>query len=417
MTAAGFSPQTGEVCAEDGVMSDTQEILLGLGLIAGMFAAIFICIAAMRIIDRAWIRSHPEAAVVYVDAPSGYHAVISKVNGKMFKAHRFSENGTIGYAIEPGAALLRCVLSEKNTRRPHRIESDAYLEASAQSRHILTFSGHSASVRPVPSSGSGQRKTGAGDTVRKDPVFPGYISKISGDMSDGCRFISAWLGCDVELFKRERDGEKILSRWRELSQAGKQEGFVPLIVVVSDILAERLLSMLEKAGLRDSGQGPATVRSRILEEAKERSAAFLRENGRAAEREKFPAESYGHPDDTFSSHLAGGMTPHSEVLIAKIPAGAPWELAAWMPVTGGGKCPEPADQAAAFRYWCGKYGAVPGLAAAGTWELAVSRPPVTEEDALDLAAEQHVFGAELMFTVGELAGCLKDSGAWVLRWE
>jgi len=236
-------------------------------------------------------------------------------------------------------------------------------------------------------------------------------------MTEECRTITKYLGCGFELFERETDGNRILSRWRELSQAGPREGFFPLIIPVSGLLAETLDIALEESDLLESPDGPQIIRDQILAEARQTDpVTILRPLGDGDFGEYLP----GQPDNVFRAYMDGGV-PYEEVLIAKIPAKAPWELPAWVPMGGYNECPAPESQVAVFRYWHENYGAVPVSATNAIWEMHVPRPPQTEAEAMTLAAGQYAFCQDIVSqgtaTVGALAGLLKGANAWYFWWD
>ncbi len=57
-------------------------------------------------------------------------------------------------------------------------------------------------------------------------------------MTDNCKEIISFLNCEYELFENEADDQRVIDRFNALTEQGKLEGFVPLIIVVSDTLAE-----------------------------------------------------------------------------------------------------------------------------------------------------------------------------------
>ena len=56
-------------------------------------------------------------------------------------------------------------------------------------------------------------------------------------MTEDCKTIIDFLGCEYELFENEPDGAKIAARHEELWERGRREGFTPLLIPVSDVLA------------------------------------------------------------------------------------------------------------------------------------------------------------------------------------
>ena len=246
-------------------------------------------------------------------------------------------------------------------------------------------------------------------------------------MTDSCKFVIDFLSCGCELFQNEKSGDKIIDRWKELTEQGKQEGFFPLLIVPDDVLVDSLECALEDADAENTPEGVAAFRKTILREAENIGASALLEerfaqsmpdgeDGDAIWGEFKPSE----PSDRFVS-LLDGKKPRPEILIAKIPAEHPWELGAWVPMGGFNDCPGPAEQVAIFKYWNEKYGAVPGLVTYDTWEMELTRPPVTDEEAEALAKEQFAFCYDIvdqgMDTIRALASTLKNSTTWFFWWD
>ncbi|MDR1796102.1 MAG: DUF4253 domain-containing protein [Clostridiales Family XIII bacterium] len=241
-------------------------------------------------------------------------------------------------------------------------------------------------------------------------------------MTEDCKYITDYLGCGYELFEEETDGKRIAARWRELSGQGAQEGFFPLIIPVSDTLSEQLYFALEDAGLPDepSPENAKIVRDGILAKAREADPAAILKPLVEEDYGQFVSPGPGDPGGEFHGYMFG-RRPYPEILIAKIPASAPWELPAWVPMGGFNDCPQAADQVAAFRYWHEGYGAVPACVTYEIWELNVPYPPRTEEAAMALAVEQFAFCQDIVWqgmeTVGALAGFLKGATSWYFWWD
>ena len=291
-----------------------------------------------------------------------------------------------------------------------------------------------------------------------------YTSYRGADvMTDDCKAIVDFLSCDYEVFINE-NGDKIIKRWKELAEHGKREGFFPLLIVPDKVLVEGLGYKLKDAGVEKAPEGMAGFREAILREAESIDAraffneyifvrvrllqgwrefvdsgaeitpesitefreAVLREAKKADVVRAFIDEYWVkysgelgefiscEPNDRFYlSKMA-----HPEILIAKIPAEHPWELAAWVPMGGWNECPSPAQQAAVFKYWNEKYGAVPDTVTHDIWEMQLTKPPVTNEEAEALAKEHFAFCSDLAeVKVREFASMLKKSTTWFFWWD
>lgn len=248
-------------------------------------------------------------------------------------------------------------------------------------------------------------------------------------MTDHCKAIIDFIGCDCELFENEPSGEVIINRWNDLTAQGKREGFYPLLIVASDTLAETLEFIFDDDNVENTPEGIAAWRQRVITDAEGvDAAAFLSE--RLAEYTGMHEEDniLGQfrecdPCDAFFCHMKGN-TPAAEIILAKIPAAHPWELAAWVPMGGFNDCPGPKEQVATFRYWHEKYGAVPGTVTYDIWELELTNPPKKDEEAEALAKEHFAFCYDIVMQAGPgwdniraRASGLKNSTTWYFWWD
>jgi hypothetical protein len=249
-------------------------------------------------------------------------------------------------------------------------------------------------------------------------------------MTNSCQFILNFLNCAYELFENEPSGEAIINRWNDLTEQGKQEGFFPLLIVPSEALVEALELSLEDAEVENTPDGIAASRAQILRQAETiNPQEFLQQRLTRLWQNYSEADLRGdfreaEPDDCFYSHHLTVSQPHPELIIAKIPAQHPWELAAWLPMGDFNSCPAPAKQVAVFKYWHEKYGAVPGVVTYENWELELTRPPLTDADAEALAEEFFAFCEESVVQASEgwgsiraLASALKGSTTWYFWWD
>jgi len=248
-------------------------------------------------------------------------------------------------------------------------------------------------------------------------------------MTEHCKAIIDYLGCDYELFENEKSGDKIINRWNELTIRGKKEGFFPLLILVEDTLAETLELALEDADFENTEEGISAFRDEILKEAESIDPRdFLQKRLTEIWETYDDSDVRGNfkecePDDSFCSHMDGSK-PYPELIIAKIPAKYPWELPAWVPMGGFNECPAPAEQVAVFKYWYEKYGAIPGVVTGDNWEMELTRPPLTDAEAEALAEEQFAFCEDIVVqaaagwdSIRTIASALKGSTTWFFWWD
>ncbi|EGO63807.1 DUF4253 domain-containing protein [Acetonema longum] len=248
-------------------------------------------------------------------------------------------------------------------------------------------------------------------------------------MTECGKAIIDFLGCEYELFENETSENNLINRWDALTELGKREGFFPLLIVSSDTLVEKLEFVFDDFDVENTPEGIAAYRQNVIADSKRVDVTtFL--SGRLDEYlemhtddniwgELLPCE----PNHCFYCPLEGEKL-HSELIIAKVPAQNPWELAAWIPMGGFNDCPSPAEQVAVFRHWYKKYGAVPCVVTHDNWELELANPPRTDEAAEELAKEHFAFCYDIVMqaargwdTIRARASTLKNSTTWYFWWD
>lgn len=239
-------------------------------------------------------------------------------------------------------------------------------------------------------------------------------------MTNFCKTIVEYMDCPCEVFENESDYSKIHNRYIELLEKGKNEGFTPLIISVDDHMTERF----EENGDVTLDRDDIKARRKADIESAEKLDALNILSANASEYEP----EYGKYDDEYSgsaerftsiSDFNGGLV--KEIMIALIPTNKPWELAIYAPMGGFNDCPSPDEQAAVFKYWYQKYGAVPAAVSRDVWELYVQEPISDEETAMKLAGEMYNFCYDIVEqgieTIGALAGAITDSHIWYFWWD
>jgi hypothetical protein len=246
-------------------------------------------------------------------------------------------------------------------------------------------------------------------------------------MTEDCQTIIDSLGCDYELFEDEHDDARIRARCEELWEQGRREGFIPLLILVSDVLAEAIEISFEDEGLEVTAENAAALRKDILQKAEAVDAdAFL--SARLAEyTEMHEGEDItGEFEDCELADSPLALDERidvSEVVLAKIPTANPWELAAWVPMGGFNDCPSPAEQVAVFRRWHEQYGAVPGAVSYDEWELTLrGKDPVGDNAGAEALAKEHfAFCYDIVMqafgSIRRLANRLRGSATWYFWWD
>ncbi len=205
--------------------------------------------------------------------------------------------------------------------------------------------------------------------------------------------------------------EQALARWTELRGLAAETGYWPIVGWdrfkrpsweenrTRDIIAEanRL-----NVGEWFVGAGIAAV----VDDAQKPGHAEYRELD-------FP------PFEFHIHHHSYPFSGPSQVPIALIPTNNSWEAPAYLRGPDDGQPPH--IHVAVLRYWHEHWGAEVLGWNSGTLELRVERPPTTDEDALELAAEQYVYCPDLvdqcMGSLSVLAKRLVNSRVWWFWWD
>lgn len=114
-----------------------------------------------------------------------------------------------------------------------------------------------------------------------------------------------------------------------------------------------------------------------------------------------------------------GMT--AELILALIPVKEPWQIFAWIPFGGWGKCPDTEGLMAVSKLWYERYGAVPASISHDELEFLLPQP-LSISDAGRVAKEQYLFCPDLLDSLGDgtmehLTERLSRSRCWYFWWE
>jgi len=247
-------------------------------------------------------------------------------------------------------------------------------------------------------------------------------------MTAYCKAIVDFLGCEYEYFEFTM-GDEIYARYTQLAAQGREDGFIPLVIIPTDTLAETFdVEFLDEVyGTGTTPQALAAWREQAIAEAAQADAeAFFRTEQERLERvygERLmpPLGSFVPTRPDQGKPLSGSVRPEEEAVIVKIPTRNPWELAIWAPMGGFNDCPGPVQQAAVFRYWYEKYGAAPVvLQGHDSWELQLDRPPQSDADCEALAREHMIFCFDLAGfadSIRAYASTLRGATTWQFWWD
>lgn len=229
-----------------------------------------------------------------------------------------------------------------------------------------------------------------------------------------------WEGPAGPIYTLTVPGTEAIARWRTLRALVPQTGHWPVLLGSSEDLVMHQ-EILGDADARTSGEiirqglqmSPQAWFSQQAEEQDDEGLGF--------------AEYHGDwPDGDHANH--GFYTPAnccdkrtSNLYLGLVPASHGWEFPAPLRLGGWNDCPATEVHVCLMRYWHDKYRAEVVAATHDVVEMQVARPPATREEALQLAAEQFFYCADIVAqgtgTLERLAATLLNGTVWYFWWD
>lgn len=242
-------------------------------------------------------------------------------------------------------------------------------------------------------------------------------------VSDTAKEILSRVKFPNRVFPAGESAEIVNKEYKKACVRGKKEGFVPILVVADETLAEWLGILddedsysVEKALKEELADGEKILQQRCAEYEED-----LEDDGVSGD--EFRGEMQGGDTlDYISSIESFSIDGIEETILFEIPVKNPWEVIAWMPMGGWNECPDVSDMMAVSRYWYEKYGAVPAAFSHDTLEYVLDKP-IGDEEAWELAREHYAFCPDRVDqctatgTLGEVADCLRKSSVWYFWWD
>lgn len=236
--------------------------------------------------------------------------------------------------------------------------------------------------------------------------------------------LKKYLGCPCTYFPSAKDDGPVMEAYYQARARGKQEGFVPMLVAVDELL-------LECFELNGEDKSAEQARQELLSAPLESGEEFLQQWLR--EIKEYLGEDEPGYWEQLMGEVAGGEgidrflslwdfdgKKTVPLVLAEIPVKNPWEVFAYLPFGGWNECPANEEHMAVAKYWFEKYGAVPALMTHDVLEYSLPAP-VSREKAIEVAWEQFTYCSDIVEqgvgTVGRLADGLAKSSYWYFWWD
>jgi len=254
---------------------------------------------------------------------------------------------------------------------------------------------------------------------KKEKAATNQISDLANSMTEQ-------LGYPFKVFAKGTSYDSVMKAYEESRERGKEKGFTPVLVPVSEALEDHF-GILKEEGFSkedllnkeiDAAEGKKFLARRFEEYMDDYQEDF-----------EMPIENFigvyeEEPVyiDHYSSFLDYKTHQVVETILFEVPTKNPWELVAYVPFGGWNECPEVEEMAAVCKYWYEKYGAVPVTISHDVLEMSVPSP-VVESEALELAKEHYAFTPDRVDqctetdTLSEVVESLKVSKIWYFWWD
>lgn len=249
-------------------------------------------------------------------------------------------------------------------------------------------------------------------------------------IEDQVEQLKEYLDCPCAYYPASGDSNVLLSDFAQARARGKEEGFIPMLVAVDEML-------LESFSFSAEGKSPQQVRQELLDFPLESGEALLQKwlSGAKEGWKEVDPEFYANWDANVIGEMAGGDEINRflslcdntgkqiiPIVLAEIPVKNPWEVFAWLPFGGWNECPAPEEHMAVAKYWFAKFGAIPALMTPDVLEYTIPFfTSVPSWQAGQLALEQYAYCSDIVDqgvgTIGRLADGLTKSHYWYFWWD
>ena len=256
--------------------------------------------------------------------------------------------------------------------------------------------------------------------------------------SEVAHAIMEYLDCECTYFPSMADDDPIMSAYSYAKRESIKEGFVPVLIKADDeTLLECLVMNADPENDADIYEfdlktvteyrkkmlsAPIKDGKAVLEELTGQRKEEAEDDDMDWEEEVLGEMEGGYENNRISCYWDSDTDMTHPLILAKIPVKNPWEIFAYLPFGNWNDCPDTPELMAAAKYWFEQHGAVP--AAMSHDELEFLLPaPVSQEKAMEVAAEQYGFCPEIVDqeqddpTVGNLADVLWQSIVWYFWWD
>lgn len=235
------------------------------------------------------------------------------------------------------------------------------------------------------------------------------------------KLIMEFLDCPCEYFPPMNDDDPVTSAYGYLSRLGVREGYIPVIIIVDEILLDNLIENTDSEDEKDILFNIEKVRQYRNEYLSKKlfSAENLfdiSDNDTAAlKADNSKAES----NNRFSSLWNQETKMTNPLIIAQIPVKNPWEIFVYIPFGNWNECPDTLTLMSIGKYYYDKFNAVPALISYSTLEFLLPEP-VSQKAAVKTAVEHYDICPDIdqnVESIEKYINILSKSTVWFFWWD
>lgn len=259
------------------------------------------------------------------------------------------------------------------------------------------------------------------------PVIPSKPGMLAERMM-------TFMDCSCDWFAPMADARPLDQAYMAALEAGKQGGYVPVLVKVDETLMECMVMNTGQGDEVDFDlENVRAYRQKMLgtelPAMKDYFEGLIQKReeewrqDKVTKEEKIGEIQDGKPNNDLAGYWNYSTRLTDEVLLVRVPVDRPWKIFAWLPMGNWNECPDTPVLMAVAKYWYETYGAVPANLSHDELEFYVEKPVESQAEAMELAMEHYVFCPDCVDqcgnndTIGKRADSLRQSTIWYFWWD
>lgn len=261
--------------------------------------------------------------------------------------------------------------------------------------------------------------TGCAGGYERFDLLSEYIKKHPETIVENTKEI---FGLEADELSAEADSEAITDLYLKAFAEGKENGYIPVLVFLDDILEEKISAAFEESGREKFISEALSAERQDGKELFDKYYSALEEyygEELSIDEARVGQEIALYPGGSRFLTAGGRYADEGRRYLVKVPADKPYEIFAWLPFGGWNECPDTEEMISMCQYWYEEYGAVPASITYDTLTFYLDNPVTDKETAIKAAKEQCAFSSELlgMGGIDLYIAMTVNSNVWSFWWD